>query len=141
MSPTAKTLWVPGVGMLLCSFILLLAMTRLLPPKTWVDPRASVLLMAPWLLSYLAFGALGAGWSRRAGGSRVVRFISGTFPLALHLAVFSLPIIVAVVSDVPRFPEHLQLGFLLRAGLGWVVVPGVALAIGTVPFLRDAASA
>ncbi len=141
MSPTAKTVWVPGVSMLFCSSILLLAMTRLVPPATWVDPKAPVLLLAPWLLSYLVFGALGASWSRRAGGSTAARFLSGTFPLALHLALFFLPIIVAMASDVPRFPEHLQLSFLLRAGLGWVVIPGVALAIGTVPFLRDAANA
>ncbi len=141
MSPTAKTLWVPGVSVLFCSSTLLLAMTRLVPPATWVDPKAPVLLLAPWLLSYLVFGALGAWWSRRAGGSRAARFFSGMFPLALHLAVFFLPIIVAMASDVPRFPEHLQLSFLLRAGLGWVVIPGFALAIGTVPFLRDAANA
>jgi hypothetical protein len=30
--------------------------------------------------------------------------------------------------------------FLLRIGLGWVVIPGAALAIGTVPFLRDCAN-
>ena len=86
MSPTAKTLWVPGVSMLFCSFILLFAMTRLVPPAIWVNPKAPVLLMAPWLLSYLVFGALGAWWSRRAGGSRATRFFSGIFPLALHLA-------------------------------------------------------
>ena len=140
MSPTAKTLWVPGVSMLFCSFILLLAMTRLVPPAIWVNPKAPVLLMAPWLLSYLVFGALGARWSRRAGGSRATRFFSGIFPLALHLAVFFLPAILAIASNVPRFGEHDQVSFLLRIGLGWVVIPGAALAIGTVPFLRDSAN-
>jgi hypothetical protein len=140
MSPTAKTLWVPGVSMLFCSFILLLAMTRLVPPAIWVNPKAPVLLMAPWLLSYLVFGALGAWWSRRAGGSTATRFFSGMFPLALHLAVFFLPAILAIASNVPRFGEHDQVSFLLRIGLGWVVIPGAALAIGTVPFLRDSAN-
>ncbi len=140
MSPTAKTLWVPGVSMLFCSFILLLAMTRLVPPAIWVNPKAPVLLMAPWLLSYLVFGALGAWWSRRAGGSRATRFFSGIFPLTLHLAVFFLPAILAITSNVPRFGEHDQVSFLLRIGLGWVVFPGAVLAIGTVPFLRDSAN-
>jgi hypothetical protein len=140
MSPTAKTLWVPGVSMLFCSLILLLGITRLVPPATWLDPRAPLLLLTPWLFSYLVFGALGAWWSRRAGGGTAARFFSGTFPLTLHLAVFFLPIIVAVVSAVPRFPEQFQLSFLLRVGLLWVVAPGTALAIGTVPFLRDAAN-
>ena len=140
MSPTAKTLWVPGVSMLFCSFILLLAMTRLVPPAIWVNPKAPVLLMAPWLLSYLVFGALGAWWSRRAGGSTATRFFSGMFPLALHLAVFLLPAILAIASNVSRLGEHDQVSFLLRIGLGWVVIPGAALAIGTVPFLRDSAN-
>ena len=141
MSPTAKTLWVPGVSMLFCSFILLLAMTRLVPPASWVNPKARVLLMAPWLLSYLVFGALGAWWSRRAGGSTATRFFSGMFPLALHLAVFFLPAIIAMASNLPRLGEQFQVSFLLRISLGWVVIPGAALGIGTVPFLRDSASA
>lgn len=140
MSPTAKTLWVPGLSMLFCSFILLLAMTRLVPPAIWVNPKAPVLLMAPWLLSYVAFGALGAWWSRRAGGSTATRFFSGMFPFALHLAVFFLPAILAIASNVSRLGEHDQVRFLMRIGLGWVVIPGAALAIGTVPFLRDSAN-
>jgi len=141
MSPTAKTLWVPGVSMLFCSFILLLGMTRLVPPTTWILPNGQVLLMAPWLFCYLVFGALGAWWSRRAGGSRATRFFSGMFPLALHLAIFFLPMIIAVASATPRFPEHVQLRFLLDIGLLWLVIPGVALAIGTVPFLRNTENA
>lgn len=140
MSPTAKTLWVPGLSMLFCSFILLLAMTRLVPPAIWVNPKAPVLLVAPWLLSYVAFGALGAWWSRRAGGSTATRFFSGMFPFALHLAVFFLPAILAIASNVSRLGEHDQVRFLMRIGLGWVVIPGAALAIGTVPFLRDSAN-
>jgi hypothetical protein len=137
MSPNGKTLLVPGLSMLFCSFALLLAMTRLVPPATWVDPKAPLLLLTPWLLSYTLFGALGALWSRRAGGTTAARFFSGTFPLALHLAVFVLPILVALASDASRFPEHLQPNFLLRTALLWVVIPGAALSIGALPFLHD----
>jgi len=68
------------------------------------------------------------------------------FPLALHLAVFLVPIVVAMASNLHRFPEHVQVSFLygvdaqafeVRAGLGWVVIPGIALAVGTVPFLKQ----
>jgi hypothetical protein len=146
MSPTVKTIWVPGMGMLLCSFLLLLAITTWVPPAAWLQPSALALCFAPWLLSYLGFGALGAWWSRRAGGSAAARFASGMFPLALHLSVFLLPIVVAVASDVRLGtstplgiglePEPLQAGFLLRVGLAWVLIPGVALGVGTIPFLR-----
>jgi hypothetical protein len=162
VSHTAKTLWVPGMTALLGATLLLFVMTSLVPPTTWVDAkppmlrladmlapgeeaepawvdaRPAVLLLGIWMFSYLAFGALGAYWSRRAGGSMAARFLSGTFPLTLHLAIFFLPILVALFSDVPNFPEHRQLSWLLRTSIVWVVIPGVALAIGTLPFLRDA---
>lgn len=141
MSPTAKTLWLPGTTMLVFSALLLLAITRLVPPINWIDPRGRVLLLTSWLLSYLAFGALGAYWSRRAGGSVTTRFLSGTFPVALHLVTLVLPVIVSLLgSGAPRFPEHLHLEWLLRTAILWVVIPGVALAIGTLPFLRDGAT-
>ena len=119
MSPTAKTLWVPGLGMLSCSLFVLMAITNF-----W-DTRTPFMLMALWLLAYLAFGALGAWWSRRAGGGPLARFLSGTSPLAMHVAVF----IIATIS--------IQRTDLLRHGLLWVLIPGVTLAIGTLPFLRD----
>ena len=139
MSHTSKTLWLPGMSVLIFSAVLLLVMPRLVPPTAWVGPKPPVHLLATWLFSYLVFGALGAYWSRRAGGSIAARFLSGTFPLALHLTIFILPIAVAMASDAPAHAEHLQLGWLLRTSIGWVVIPGVALAIGTLPFLRDGA--
>ena len=139
MSHTAKALWVPGMSVLVFSAAMLLVMTRLVPPTAWVGPRPPVLLLGIWLFSYLVFGALGAYWSRRAGGSLADRFLAGTFPLALHLVIFILPILVAILSDVPNFPEHLDPAWLLRTALLWVVIPGVALAIGALPFLRDGA--
>jgi hypothetical protein len=140
MSPTTKTLWVPGVSMLFFSSSLLLAMMSLVPPATWVDPEAPKLLRAAWLVAYLLFGALGAWWSRRVGGSTVCRFFSGMFPIALYLGV-----VVGFISAPPvglgqRVSDALQLNFLLRSGAEWVVISGVALAIGTFPFLRDTAN-
>jgi hypothetical protein len=137
MSHTARTLWMPGITMLLIASALLLIAARLFPAELWSRPGAPGALLAPWLAAYLVFGAAGAWWSRRAGGSTAVRFFAGTFPLTLHLVVFLLPILVALLVEAPRHPEHVQAAFLLRAALGWVVIPGVALAIGTLPFLRN----
>ncbi len=141
VSSTAKTLWVPGVSVLLLASVMLLVMTRAVPPTVWTGPNGPVLMLGPWLFSYLVFGALGAYWSRRAGGSYRDRLLSGVFPLALHLATFVLPMFVTAFSDNPRFPEHLHLSWLLRTSIVWVAIPGVALAIGTVPFLQDAKNA
>jgi hypothetical protein len=136
MTDTVKTLWVPGVTMLLIASAVLLAAVRLFPAELWGRPGTPAALLAPWLAAYLMFGAVGAWWSRRAGGRARIRFFAGTFPLTLHLAIFVLPLLVALLQEVPKHPEHRQLDFLLRAGLGWVLLPGVALAIGTLPFLR-----
>ena len=147
MSPTAKTLWVPGVSMLVCSFVVLLVINRLWVPNIFVkghqvspwDPSLPVMLLTLWVLAYLLLGALGAGWSRRAGGGPRVRFLAGTFPVTMHLAIFILPLLAALTPGVPGFPADLQADSLLRHALLWVLIPAGALAIGTIPFLRDAA--
>jgi hypothetical protein len=139
MSHTAKTLWVPGVSVLLLASIMLIVVTRVVPATLWLSPSGPWMMLGPWLLSYFVFGALGAYWSRRAGGDPRARLLSGVFPLTLHLAIFVLPMIVAATVDSPRFPEHSQLGWLLRTSLGWIVIPGVALAVGAMPFLRNSA--
>ena len=140
MSHDAKTLWLPGMAALSGAAAVILCVMRFVPPSVWADPRSSVRVLVPGLLlsSYLAFGALGAWWSRRAGGSVAVRFFAGLFPLGLHLAIIVPTIAVSALSDTPRFPEHLQPDFQLGVLLAFVVVPGVALSIGTLPFLRDA---
>ena len=140
MSPTAKTLWVPGMSMLFCSFLLLSAVTSWTPKTAWLDPKTLVLPAVLWLLAYSLFGALGAVWSRRAGGGPLARFLAGTFPVTMHLAIFILPLLAALTPGVPGFPD-LETNSLLRHALLWVLLPGVALAIGTVPFLRGPARA
>lgn len=140
MSHTARTLWLPGVTMLLIASALLLTAVRLFPAELWSRPGTPAALLAPWLAAYLVFGAAGAWWSRRAGGGTASRFFAGMFPLTLHLAVFLLPLLVALLLEVPKHPEHRQLDFVLRAALGWVLLPGAALAIGTLPFLRGRGS-
>ena len=136
VSPTAKTIWVPGTSIMLGAALLLVIMTRFVPPATWVDGKGPALLVLTWGAAYIALGALGAFLSRRAGGSAKHRFLAGIFPIVFHLAVFVLPIVAAFAADATNFPEHRQLGWLLKAGTGWVILPGIVLAIGTLPFLR-----
>jgi nitrate/nitrite transporter NarK len=87
-------------------------------------------MTAGLLLSYLAFGALGASLSRRAGGGIAARLAAGIFPLALHVSVFVTVVVAAMLGDRRN---------QLRAALIFIVIPGVALAVGTLPFLRDGA--
>ena len=136
MSPDAKTLWLPGMAALGCAAAVMLGVPRLLPASLWLDPRAIMPMTAGLLLSYLAFGALGASLSRRAGGGVAARVAAGIFPLALHLSMFVALVVAAIFGD-HRSPEAIQSNFQLRAALIFIVMPGIALTVGTLPFLRD----
>ena len=133
MSHDAKTLWLPGMAALGGAAAVLIGVPWLVPGSLWTDPRATMPMAVATLVSYLMCGAFGAWWSRRAGGSVTARFVAGLFPLALHVPVF----ITAVVVDSRRSQELLQINFQLRAALIFIVIPGIALAIGALPFLRD----
>ena len=134
MSPDAKTLWLPGMAALGCAAAVMLGAPRLLPASLWLDPRATMPMTAGLLLSYLAFGALGASLSRRAGGGIAARLAAGIFPLALHVSIFVTVVVAAMFGD-----RRFQNNFQLRAALIFIVIPGVALAVGALPFLRDGA--
>ncbi len=136
MSTTTRTLWLPGTSVMLFAALFGLAIIRVVPPPAWVDERRPW-LAAAWLALYLVLGGLGAYWSRRAGGTLAQRLLSGAFPLILHLAIACLTALAALFSPAPAFPEHLRLSFWAGIALGWVLIPGAALALGALPFLRD----
>ena len=126
MSRDTKTVWLPGMTALAGAAAVLFA-TQLVPASLWTDPRSSVrlLMMGLALACYLACGAIGASWSRRAGGSLTARLLAGIFPLALH---------VAIVITTMVFGVNFQLG---RVALAFIMIPGMALTVGALPFLRD----
>src|SRR3954468_21896027 len=128
MSPDAKTLWLPGMAALGCAAAVMLGVPRLLPASLWLDPRATMPMTAGLLVSYLAFGALGASLSRRAGGGVAARVAAGIFPLALHLSMFVTIVVAAMFGD-RQSPEAIQINFQLRAALIFIVIPGIALTV------------
>jgi hypothetical protein len=136
MSPDAKTLWLPGMAALCCAAAVMLGVSRLLPASLWLDPGATVPMVAGLLLSYLAFGALGASLSRRSGGGVAARVGAGIFPLALHVSIFATVVVAAMLGD-RRSPEAVQINFQLHVALNFIVIPAIALTVGTLPFLRD----
>ena len=125
MSHDARTLWLPGMAALGASAAVLLGVARLVPGSLWTDPGTALPMMAAMLLSYLLCGALGAWWSRRAGGNVAARFVAAIFPLALHLCM----VLVAAI----RLPSDVRPG----VALGFIVIPGIALTIGALPFLTS----
>ena len=137
MRERTMQLWLPGLAMLISSAVLQMLLLKMIPPTSWVQPKVPLLIGGSWLLVYLAIGALGANWSRQAGGDIITRFLAGIFPVALHLAIFISVLIAMSLQDIPRSPEYLQVSFQLKVFVSFVVLPGIAHAAGTLPFLSN----
>lgn len=142
MSHHMKSLWLPGLTMVGCSATVLLAIGWLFPGEWWAhrDARADVVAATAGILLYVLLGAVGAAWSRRAGGSWRERLGAGLLPIALHLAVVASAILAGILTEFDRHPAH-AVNLQLRVVFVFVIVPGLALSIGAAPFLRRASHA
>ena len=139
MNRRTKTLWFPAVLSLLGASLLLMVLERLgfQPREVWVGGFAMSLYWH-WLIGLPLFGALGAYLSQRAQGSIVARLAAGLSPALVMLAVMSLILPWGLAIDGFHYFR------LVAFGVGvtnWVVIPAMALAIGTAPFLRESAQA
>jgi hypothetical protein len=129
-------LWIPGFLTLILSMLFLATLQKLgFQLRIIGSGPNSIFSYVPWLLSLPFFGALGTYLSSRAGGSRGTALLASVFPvLALTGAFLSMfPIGLILEGIIGR-----RVGFsivattLLRDGVGWLLVPGVALLVGGV---------
>ena len=129
-----RTVWLPGLASLGASMAVLMVSSRAgLHPFFLARGLANQVVYLPWLLLLPACGAAGAYCSSRAGGERPARVAAGLFPAIILLALGSfLTLARLVVLAQPRW-FHAALAVILG-----VVVPGVALLLGTLPFLKTA---
>ena len=134
MEKRVRQLWVPGFLTLILSMLFLTALQKFgLRPRIVWSGSNSVLLYMPWLLSLPFFGALGASVSSRAGGSRRTALFVSVFPaLALAFAfLFMFPFSATIELITGRPVDFSRVAIvLLRDGIGWILVPGVALLAG-----------
>ena len=142
MSHHLKTLWMPGMTMVGFAGAMLIAVCWFAPGSWWANPDASVQRTASMLgvLLYVLFGAVGAAWSRRAGGTWKERFGAGLLPLALHVAILLPAIAAGMLAEVVHHPVF-GLNPQLRLVFAMIIVPGLALLTGAAPFLRQTARA
>jgi len=88
-----------------------------------------------WLLCQPFCGALGAWLSKRGGGRKLEFIGSGIFPSLIMLAMMALLFPFAIlVEKNPYILSHL--GDAAIGLFAWVGLPGLCLAIGTIPFWR-----
>jgi hypothetical protein len=91
-----------------------------------------------WLLALLVSGATGALLAKTQGGSSSERLVAGLAPWLVWLGEFCV-MALAFRFDGRDFAEFPMSDFGLTA-LCWVVFPGMALLLGTLPFVARPAT-
>jgi len=135
MNHRTKSLWLPALITLLGAS-LSLTLTQFLGPQprlVWIG-RLGMTFYWPWLASLPFFGAAGAYLSRRAQGPTRVRLAAGLSPALIMLIVMCLILPWGLAIDGLHFLRLVAFGLGL---ITWVAIPGFALLIGAVPFLRE----
>jgi hypothetical protein len=136
-----KSLWLPGLTTLTAAMGALAIIMGHHVNRFYFEPRiywygsmAVVQIYLPWLAILPIIGAIGAYLSRLANGNLKTRLAAASFPALVLFALFCPGIAVTAV-----FEHHLNWHVLPVAFAGmvfsWVVLPGVALTLGALPFL------
>ncbi len=134
MQKRVRQLWIPGLLTMVLSTVFLIALQKFgFQPRLVGSGPNGILFYAPWLASLPFFGALGAYLSARGGGLLRTALLASVFPaLALTAAFLLMFPIDFVVERVIGRPVDFGVvaTALLRDGIDWILVPGVALLSG-----------
>ena len=130
MNFRTKSLWLPAMAGILGAGI---AVTVL----HWIDVRplhlwtgsTHLFFYWPWLAATPAIGALGAFLSRRAGGQVGSRLLAGLAPALL--------VFVGSLMTGPIEPMTSYTDYYFYCATNWVLLPGLLLLLGTLPFLQE----
>jgi hypothetical protein len=146
MTERIRRFWVPSLAVLFASVVLLVAIQAAgLRPYFAMKGELPLVIYLPWLVVLPFLSAGGAFWARRQRGGRpfapAIGLLSFLKLFGSFLAVFAasllvaLPVCVALGAVTPNAKF-----FIVLAGaiLSWVAVPGSALLLGVLPFLRSA---
>jgi hypothetical protein len=141
MSDRARRVLLPGMACFLAAALLerLLYAVRVWPKIIRVGHYGFFPVNWTWLLMLLFCGAAAAYFARRAGASTRQRLLAATLPVLAPAALFVVGACIALVAGFIMPSRSTPATVVLQgfAGyvLGSVIIPGAALAIGTVPFL------
>jgi hypothetical protein len=138
MNYRTKSLWLPALLTLLGASVSLMAtqFLGLQPRLVWIHGMG-ITLYWPWLAALPLCGALGAYLSQRAHGPLRARFAASMSPALIMLIVMSLILPWGLAIDALHFLQLVSFGLGL---INWVAIPGAALLLGTLPFLRESGS-
>jgi hypothetical protein len=134
MKQRTQQLWIPGFLTFLLSTACLMTLQRLgFHPRLIGNGANAILFYGPWLAALPFFGALGAYLSARRGGALWTVLLTSVFPVLALTTAFLLmfPIDFAVKSIIGMPVDYgIVAAELLREGMGWILVPGIALLMG-----------
>jgi hypothetical protein len=146
MNDRTKRFWLPGFVVLFGATIAyaLFDIAGFSPyfPRAWAGNGStqvflhhSLMIYVPWLCVLPFLGAAGAYWSRRAGSGPALRTVAGLFPALALLATFLVWVPLSGAFGVLP-PAKIFVPAFAGLILSWVVIPGAALLLGVLPFLR-----
>ncbi len=156
MNYRTKVLWLPALGALTLSSVLLalFQFLGLVPRFIWLSKGMSMepyfTVYAPWLVTLIGVGAVAALWSKRVGGEAIHRLLAALAPAIGFLGVLLIsPFITILIYELlrfypgtaahRRFPLNFHGPFLAGMAvllMSWVLLPALPLLLGAVPFLR-----
>jgi len=137
-----KTLWLPGACTMALSGILLRLLQMPSAPSPyifWPQHDMPFVFYWQWFVCLPLVGAIGAYWSRHAGGKLRERALAASSTAVAWMCFpgLLLPFVLVfqwiVHHSAPLVPAALLL-------LVWVVLPEAALLLGALPFLRGNAA-
>lgn len=142
MNQNTRSFWLPAFITLTAAvlFEAILAQTSYGPRMISGHPKMMLVIWPAWVAGQPFLGAIGAYMSQRAGGTRFARLAAGLFPMIITLAGMSAAYIASLVDGIlhGRIDQgHFVLASLPKIALGVIVIPGVALFLGTLPFLKS----
>lgn len=144
-----KRFWFPSVAILFASVAFLVAIQAAgLRPHFVMKGELPLVIYFPWLVVLPFLCAGGAYWARCQRGGQTVAAAREFLPVlklfGSFVAVFVASLLVAVpvcVALRALTPDAEFFIILAGAILSWVVIPGVALLLGVLPFLRSSSVA
>jgi hypothetical protein len=136
MNDRTRSLWLPALANVIAApgLLMILQKLALQPRVLWIGDMAMVLYL-PWLIALPVFGALGALLAKLAHAHFVNRLIVGLSPALAVMVAFAFVLPVALITDrhlLTNFP----FAYFALTIVNWVLLPALALLVGTVPFLR-----
>jgi len=138
MNTRTKHFWLPGLVNLATSMVSLAVVIAFAQPRVYFGQHAATTLYVYWLAILPLCGAAAAWLSRRLGGDRLACLASSQFTSGAWLVCFCFVFTVSMFFERNRVLTFTS--FLLFTG-NWVLLPGAAMLLGALPFLRSSGRA